>query len=151
MHPGEGVARDDPRRYREDEADDAAEKTSQRRDHQHDERVDVERLAHHLRFDEVLQHEVGHQDHRKHDHSLGEPAIAQRDHHGEAAAQECADVGDVAADEVHHDDREHERQAEKKRRGADDDRHDGRHDGAALPIAAQDCARVTDEVVDFVA
>ena len=87
----------------------------------------------------------------EHDRRLREAAVAEGDDHGEPAAEERADVRDVAADEVHDDDGEHERQAEQQGGDADDDRHDGRHDGAALPVVAEDPARVADEVVDLVA
>ena len=99
----------------QDEADDAAEEAAQRGDDEHDERVDVEGSAHHLGLDEVLQREVGGEHDDEHDRGLGEAAVAEGDDHGEPPTEERADVGDVAADEVDHDDREHERQAEQQR------------------------------------
>ena len=65
------------------------------------------------------------------------PAVAQGDDHGQPPTEKRADVGDVAADEVHHHDGEHERQAEQEAGDADDDRHDGRHHAAALPVVAE--------------
>ena len=56
----------------------------------------------------------------QHDRSLREPAVAEGDDHGQAAAEERADVGDVAADEVDDHDREHEREAQQQRGEADD-------------------------------
>ena len=80
-----------------------------------------------------------------------ESAVAEGDDHGQPATEEGADVGDVAADEVDHHDGEHEREAEQEGGEADDHRDDGGHDGAALPVVAQDPAGVTDEAVDVAA
>ena len=82
---------------------------------------------------------------------LGEPAVAEGDDHGQPAAEEGADVGDVAADEVDDHDGEHEREAEQQGGEADDHRHDGGHDGAALAVVAQDPAGIADEAVDVAA
>ena len=91
-----------------------AEKAAQRRDDDHDHRMDVERSAHHPGLNEVLQQQVGGEDDHEHEGGQGEPAFAVGDDHGQPAAEEGADVGDVAADEVHHDDGEHERQAHQE-------------------------------------
>ena len=46
--------------------------------------------------------------------AAAQAAVAERDDHRQPTAEERADVGDVAADEVHHDDREHQREAEEQ-------------------------------------
>ncbi len=53
---------------------------------------------------------------------VGETAVAEGDDHRQPAAEEGADVGDVAADEVDDHDREHEREAEQQGGEADDHR-----------------------------
>ncbi len=94
--------------------------------------------------------EVGGEHDDEHDRSLREPAVAEGDDHRQAAAEERADVGDVAADEVHDHDREHERQAHAASATTPmNDRHDGRHDGASPSVVAEDPTRVADEVVEL--
>ena len=111
--------------------------------------MDVEGAAHHPGLHEVLQQQVRGEHDDEHDGGRAEPAFAEGDDHGQPAAEEGADVGDVAADEVHHDDREHERQAEQQAGEADDHRDDGGHHRAAPPVVAEDPARVADEAVDL--
>ena len=93
------------------EADDAADDAAQRGDDEHDQRVDVEPAAHDLGLDEVLQRQVGGEHDHEHDGSLTETAVAESDEHRQPPTHKRTDVGDVAADEVHHHDGEHEREA----------------------------------------
>jgi hypothetical protein len=71
---------------------------------------------------EVLQREIRGEHDAEHDRRLGEPAVAEGDDHGQAPTEKSPDVGDVAADEVHDHDGEHERQAEQDGGHADDPR-----------------------------
>ena len=80
--------------------DDPTQQATQRSGHEHDEGMDVETLSHHLGLDEVLEGQVRGEDHDQHDRSLCEAPVAEGDDHGETAAEERADVGDVAAHEV---------------------------------------------------
>jgi hypothetical protein len=102
-------------------------------------RVGVQGAAHDLGLDEVLQREVGGEHDAEHDRRLGESAVAEGDDHGQPATEERADVGDVATDEVHDHDGEHERQTEQEGGDADDQRHDGGHDGAAPRLNIRTC------------
>ena len=81
---------------------------------------------------------------------LGDPALAGGDDHRQPAAEEGADVRDVAADEVHHHDRQHERQAHDEGGHPTVGGDDGGHDRAALAVVPEDPTGVADEVVERV-
>ena len=55
--------------------------------------------------------QVGGEHDHEHDGSLTETAVAESDEHRQPPTHKRTDVGDVAADEVHHHDGEHEREA----------------------------------------
>jgi hypothetical protein len=84
------------------------------------------------------------------DGCLTDSAVTEGDDHGQPAAEECADVGDVATDEVDHHDGQDERQPEQEGGDADDNGHDGGHDGAAPPVVTQDSDGIPDEAVELV-
>ena len=83
--------------------------------HEHRERVQVERRAHREGLEDVLQQPVGQDHDQEHDQRGRGPFRAQRDDDCEGARDERPDVGDVGGHEGDHRDRARQRHAEYER------------------------------------